>query len=94
MPGLIDFGLMLLLGLLMTSGHFLFTAAYREAPASTVAPIGYMQLFWSDGLGWLVCGHVPDAISLIGMGLVVVAGVSIALRSHFDGRKAQALAAR
>ena len=94
MPGLIDFGLMLLLGLLMTSGHFLFTAAYREAPASTVAPIGYMQLFWSGGLGWLVFGHVPDAISLIGMGLVVVAGVSIALRSHFDGRKAQALAAR
>ena len=93
MPGLIDFGLMLLLGLLMTSGHFLFTAAYREAPASTVAPIGYMQLFWSGGLGWLVFGHVPDAISLIGMGLVVVAGVSIALRSHFDGRKAQALAA-
>ena len=45
-------------------------------------------------LGWLVFGHVPDAISLIGMGLVVVAGVSIALRSHFDGRKAQALAAR
>eukprot|EP01036_Dinobryon_divergens_P043034 gene43034-57237_t len=57
MPGLIDFGLMLLLGLLMTSGHFLFTAAYREAPASTVAPIGYMQLFWSGGLGWLVFGH-------------------------------------
>jgi drug/metabolite transporter (DMT)-like permease len=52
-----------------------------------------MQLFWSGGLGWLVFGHVPDAISLIGMGLVVVAGVSIALRSHFDGRKAQALAA-
>jgi drug/metabolite transporter (DMT)-like permease len=82
---------MVVLGLLMTSGHFLFTAAYREAPASTVAPIGYMQLFWSGGLGWLVFGHVPDAISLVGMGLVVVAGVAIALRSHIDGRKAQAL---
>ena len=93
MPGLLDMGLMLLLGLLMTSGHFLFTAAYREGPASTVAPIGYMQLFWSGGLGWLVFGHVPDAISLIGVGLVVLADVSIALRSHFDGRKAHALAA-
>jgi drug/metabolite transporter (DMT)-like permease len=90
MPGLVDMGLMVLLGLLMTSGHFLFTAAYREAPASTVAPIGYMQLFWSGGLGWLIFGHIPDAISLTGMAMVMVAGVSIALRSHFDGRKALA----
>ena len=34
------------------------------------------------------------AVPSVVVGLVVVAGVSIALRSHFDGRKAQALAAR
>lgn len=91
-PGLTDLALMGLLGLLMTSGHFLFTAAYREAPASTLAPISYLQLFWAGGLGWLIFGHIPDGWSLIGMAMVMVAGATIAVRSHFDARKARALA--
>jgi drug/metabolite transporter (DMT)-like permease len=90
MPGALDMGLMVFLGVLMTSGHFLFTAAYREAPASIVAPITYLQLFWAGGLGWLIFGHVPDGWSLAGMALVMVAGATIAMLTHFDARKARA----
>ena len=72
--GLVDFALMALLGLLATLGHFLFTAAYREAPASLLAPINYLHLVWAGGLGLLVFGHLPDAVSLVGMALVCVAG--------------------
>ncbi len=90
MPGALDMGLMVFLGVLMTSGHFLFTAAYREAPASVLAPITYLQLFWAGGLGWLIFGHIPDGWSLAGMALVMVAGATIALRSHFEARRARA----
>ena len=51
-----------------------------------LAPVTYLQLFWSGGLGWLIFGHIPDRWGLVGMGVVMVAGVAIALRSHFDAR--------
>ena len=71
--------MMLLLGALATLGHFLFTAAYREAPASLLAPVGYLHLVWAGGLGLLIFGHVPDGWGLAGMALVCASGVAVAL---------------
>lgn len=62
-------------------GHYLFTAAHREATASLLAPVGYMQLLWVGLLSWLIFGHVPDTLTIAGMGLVTLAGVSIAMIS-------------
>lgn len=81
-PGAVDIGLMLLLGALATLGHFLFTAAYREAPASMLAPVNYLHLAWAGGLGWLVFDHVPDRLSSAGMGLVCLGGVAAAAQAH------------
>lgn len=80
-----DFGGMALLGLLATLGHYLFTAAYREAPAAVLAPVNYLHLVWAAGLGWVIFGHLPDRISLIGMGLVCASGVAIALAATRAG---------
>ena len=87
LPGWADLGLMGLLGVLATVGHFLFTAAYREAPASLLAPVNYLHLVWAGILGWLVFGHMPDGWTLVGMAMVAGAGVAVALRAQF-GRKA------
>lgn len=76
-----DLGMMVLLGALATLGHFLFTAAYREATASHLAPITYLHLFWATGLGWLVFGHLPDTFALGGMALIFVAGVLVTIWS-------------
>jgi drug/metabolite transporter (DMT)-like permease len=76
--GAVDLATMALLGVLTTVGHFLFTAAYRDAPASMLAPISYLHLFWAGGLGWLVFGHVPDSVSLVGMALVCASGGLVA----------------
>lgn len=86
-PTLPHFGLMCLMGLLATTGHFLLTAAYREAPAPILAPINYLHLVWAGGLGWLVFGHLPDAISLLGMALVTGAGAAVAWFSHSASRR-------
>lgn len=69
------------LGLLATLGHVLFTAAYREAPAATLAPFNYVQLIWSAGLGWLAFGHLPDPLALAGIGMVTLGGMLAALGS-------------
>ena len=89
-PGWVDLGLMGLLGVLATGGHFLFTAAYREAPAALLAPVNYLHLVWAGILGWLVFGHLPDGWTLIGMAMIAGAGVAVALRAQF-GRRAGAL---
>lgn len=82
-----DFGLIILLGVSATIGHFLFTAAYREAPASLLAPANYMHMAWAGGLGWLVFSHIPDSWSLTGMILIAVAGAAVAIQAHFGKQK-------
>lgn len=59
-------------------GHYLFTAAYREAPASMLAPMLYLQLIWAALMGWLVFDHVPHGIALAGMAVVACAGILVA----------------
>lgn len=81
-PSAPDVALILILGALATAGHFLFTAAYREAPASLLAPVNYLHLVWATLLGWAAYAHIPDHLSLIGIALVVLAGVAVAVRAR------------
>ncbi|THF87382.1 DMT family transporter [Deinococcus sp. KSM4-11] len=66
----------LALGLLAGVGHFLLTLSYRYAPASAIAPVSYLQLFWAGVLGVLVFGHVPDPLALLGMGIIAASGIA------------------
>ena len=61
-------------------GHFLLIGAYRTTPASTLSPMTYFQLIFASLLGWAVFGQFPDLISLLGMLIIVAAGLSLALR--------------
>jgi drug/metabolite transporter (DMT)-like permease len=88
----LDAALFLSMGILATLGHYCFTAAYREAPASLLGPVNYMHLAWAGILGWLVYDHVPDAISLVGMALIALAGIAVALKTHLARASPEALA--
>lgn len=81
MPSPLDAGLMLTLGALATAGHLLFTSAYREAPASTLAPVNYMHIAFATLLGWLVFQQLPDVFGFAGMGLIAAAGLLAAWRA-------------
>lgn len=81
MPSPLDAGLMLTLGALATVGHLLFTSAYREAPASTLAPVNYMHIAFATLLGWLVFQQLPDVFGFAGMGLIASAGLLAAWRA-------------
>ena len=62
MPTLPDIGLILAYGTCATLGHLLLTTAYREAPASTLAPVNYTHIAFATLLGWLVFQQLPDAL--------------------------------
>ncbi|WP_137111686.1 DMT family transporter [Rhodobacter sp. SY28-1] len=75
LPTAFDIGLMVALGTLATAGHLMFTSAYREAPASTLAPVNYMHIAFATILGWLVFQQLPDALGFAGMALIAAAGL-------------------
>ena len=78
-----DLLLMLALGVLATSGHYLFIVAYGLAPASLVAPANYAHILWAALLGWTVFGHLPDLWTGTGMALIAASGTLITLHARF-----------
>lgn len=74
--------LFLSLGVYGGLGHFLYTAAFRDTPASILAPLNYVQLVFVGFLGWAVFAHVPDTLSLTGMAIIAGAGTLAALRTR------------
>lgn len=72
--------LALSLGVLAGVGHFFFIRAFRDSPASTLSPMMYFQLVWVSLLGWAVFRQYPDSLSLAGMLVIVVSGISLVLQ--------------
>ena len=68
--------LLALMGLMGTVGHFILILAYQRAPASTLTPYLYAQIGFAMLSGWLVLSQVPDAISLVGIGMIAVCGAA------------------
>jgi drug/metabolite transporter (DMT)-like permease len=82
-PSKLELILLFSMGVTGGLGHYLFTLAYRHAPASILAPLTYIQLLWAGLLGWIIFGTIPDSISLLGMCVIAVSGLLIAIKSKF-----------
>jgi drug/metabolite transporter (DMT)-like permease len=67
-----------LIGVTFGIGHFLTIKALEFVSASLLAPFAYIQVLWVGILGVLVFGEFPDAVTLIGMAVVVVGGLLVA----------------
>lgn len=66
-------------------GHFLFTLAYRHAPASVLAPMTYLQLLWAGLLGWIIFDSTPDGWGILGMIIIAASGLLVAFKSRLTG---------
>ena len=60
------------------AGNFILLFAYRMAPATSLSPLVYFQLFAAVLLGWLVFGDLPDLWTLCGMAIILAAGITVA----------------
>ena len=74
-----------LCGLTGALGQYLFTAAFRLAPASTIAPFEYTAMLWGVALDWLVFATVPHLRVLVGAGVVIAAGLYVVIDEHRTG---------
>ncbi|KFX67668.1 membrane protein [Pseudomonas taeanensis MS-3] len=69
---------LLSLGVIGMCGHQLLILAFRQASPAILAPFSYGQLLFAGLFGWLVFDQVPDARALLGMALIMLAGLGIA----------------
>jgi drug/metabolite transporter (DMT)-like permease len=53
----------------------LLIRAVEHASPGVLAPFSYSQLIWSTLLGFIVFRDFPDSGSLLGMAIVVIAGL-------------------
>lgn len=74
-------GLFVVSALGSAAGNYLLVVANKRAEASLIAPLVYSQLISAVVLGFAVFGDVPDAVALLGLGLILVSGLgSLGLR--------------
>jgi S-adenosylmethionine uptake transporter len=81
-PEPFDFGLIAVAGLAGGIGQILMIVATRRAPANRVAPGQYSQILWAVFFGAVFFAEIPDAVSFVGMGLVVLSGLITLIRDE------------
>lgn len=73
-----QWGLLLVVGILGTTGHLLLILALGLASTATLMPFVYVQIAFAAAIGWLAFGHVPDAYAWLGMGVLSACGAATA----------------
>ncbi len=76
-PSALDWGALLLLGIVSCAAHLMITRALKLAPASTLAPLHNSLLLWAVVFGFIFFADVPSARILIGSAIIVLAGLFI-----------------
>jgi drug/metabolite transporter (DMT)-like permease len=69
-------GLMAMVGALGTAGHLLLILALGMGRPATLMPFMYSQLAFAALIGYLWLGARPDALGLLGMGVIAVCGAA------------------
>jgi drug/metabolite transporter (DMT)-like permease len=75
-------------GLFLCGGQFFLFLSYRTAETGVVAPFIYLFAVWAVISGLVVFGVLPNLLALCGIGLILFAGVTIAV---LDGRQRRLL---
>ncbi|WP_458790021.1 DMT family transporter [Yoonia sp. MH D7] len=82
MPDTSTLGMLALLGILGTVAHLAMTWSLRFAPASTLAPMQYLEIPFGTFIGWLIFHDLPNGLAAIGICITVGAGLYIIVRER------------
>ncbi len=81
--------LLVTLGIIATACHLLVTHAYRLASIGILAPFQYIEIIGATLLGLLVFGDFPDAITWLGIAIIVGSGMYVFHRESKLGERAE-----
>ena len=68
---------LVVVGLSGAGAQVAMTYAYRHAPASALAPFGYVAILWSTAFGYILWGDLPRDRIVIGAAVVIASGLYI-----------------
>jgi drug/metabolite transporter (DMT)-like permease len=81
-PDLAAWGLLVAIGAVSATGHYMMIRAYSHVSASLLAPFGYFEIVAATIIGFTVFGDFPDHWSWVGIGIIIASGVYISLRER------------
>ena len=73
------------------SALFCVNRSLKLAPASVVVPFQYSMIVWAVIFGFVVFGDVPQPATMIGVSIIIAAGLYIVLRERKLGRATTAV---
>jgi drug/metabolite transporter (DMT)-like permease len=79
-PEPVDLALLAAMGVLGTLTQVFYIKGMTNGDAATMAPIDYTRLVFAVILGYLLFGDVPNAMTLVGAGIVVASTLYITWR--------------
>lgn len=71
-------------GFWAATSHMCMTVALKYAPASTLAPLHYLEIVTAVLLGYLVFGDFPDPLTWAGIAVIVSSGLYIIHRERIN----------
>ena len=72
-----DLLMIALAGGIWAGGHFAMIHAFRHASANTLSPLVYLEILGGAGASYLLFGNIPSTITVIGIALVILAGLLV-----------------
>ena len=70
------------LGIVATLSHVCISFALSLAPASVLAPLQYLEIVGATLFGFYIFGDLPDALTFVGIFLIVSSGLYVFLRER------------
>ena len=77
---MMDWAIMIMLGVFGWMGHQLLTHAHSFAAANLLTPFGYSFILFLTTWSYLVFDHLPDIWTVIGASIIITSGLIIWLR--------------
>ena len=67
--------------------HMCMTLALKFAPASTLAPIHYLEIVTAVAVGYAIFGDFPNALTWVGIAIIVASGLYVIWRERVTAGK-------
>jgi drug/metabolite transporter (DMT)-like permease len=74
-------------GFFATLSHMMMTYALSLAPSATLAPLQYLELPVATLFGYLIFRDFPNTLSLIGIAIIIGAGLYMIHRERVTARQ-------
>ena len=81
-PSLNSLLLLMAVGITATISHLFVVYGLKFSPASTIAPILYLEIVSATVLGYFVFSDIPDIFTVIGVLIIIMCGIYVFLREH------------